>query len=454
MITHDASMASILDLRRRMYEALPYRADVLLNIIDALTAGPRIATPAELALSPLWGFAPATLYTGLRAGAEDGPALERLREARRAWWEHWGESQGEREERLGSWRVYILDATDYPRPKAPTVERGFVHGAKGMTPGHGLSVLARQGGEGSWVLPLEMRLIPVGQAPGAFGAQQLGDYIAAQGWGPDEVVALDAGYTNAPSLRPMVEAGANVLGRVSSRRVFYLPPPPYAGRGRPAVRGRKIKLNDARTLPTPVAEEMVELPDKRRVAVSRWNDVRMRQWPEQPLVLYRVIEYRADGTRRFQRPLWLIYVGAALAPTPGQAQTLYAHRFGIEHSLRFLKGELGLVAGQFNGGVQEGASALARVQLWVEVVASALWLLFALRSLAASQTLPWPAYWRSRRLTPGAVRRLALAIFVRLGISAPQPCKRGKSPGRAQGTRLTPRKRYKIFRKRKRRTAT
>jgi hypothetical protein len=371
---------------------------------------------------------------------------------RQAWWEQWGESQSERDARLGPWRVHILDATDYPRPKAPTVERGFVHGAKGMTPGHGLSARGLGVGAGAWVLPLERRLIPVGQAPSAFGARQLLDSIAVQGWAPDEVVALDAGSTNAPSLRPRVEAGANLLGRVSSRRVFYLPPPPYSGRGRPAVRGRKITLNDARTLPPPSAAETVELPDQRRVEVSRWNDVRMRRWPGQPLVLYRVSEYRADGTRRFKRPLWLSYVGAAPAPTPGQGQAIYAQRFGIEHSLRFLKGERGLVAGQFNGGDQD-APALARVPLWVELVASALWLLFALRSLAAAQTLPWPAYWRTRRLTPGAVRRLALAIFVRLGIPAPQPRTRGKSPGRAQGTRLTPRKRHKIFRKRKRRAA-
>lgn len=95
--------------------------------------------------------------------------------------------------------------------------------------------------------------------------------------------------------------------RLESARLL-LAAPPYAGRGRSAVRGRKLKLTDARTLAPPSAEERVELPDQRRVVVSRWDEVRMRQWPEQPLVLYRVIEYRADGTRRFQRPLWLIYV--------------------------------------------------------------------------------------------------------------------------------------------------
>ncbi len=40
----------------------------------------------------------------------------------------------------------------------------------------------------------------------------------------------------------------------------------------------------------------------------------MRQWPPQPLVFYRVWEYKAEGTRRYKRALWLIYVGQALVP--------------------------------------------------------------------------------------------------------------------------------------------
>jgi len=48
---------------------------------------------------------------------------------------------------------------------------------------------------------------------------------------------------------PVHNLGIPVLGRVAGNRVFFLPPPPYPGFGRPPVRGRKIKLNDARTLP-------------------------------------------------------------------------------------------------------------------------------------------------------------------------------------------------------------
>ena len=41
------------------------------------------------------------------------------------------------------------------------------------------------------------------------------------------------------------------------------------------------------------------------------------------------------------------------------------HRFGIEHSLRLMKGELILDAAQFNG-----PAAQQRIALWVELVAN------------------------------------------------------------------------------------
>lgn len=446
-IKNSTSGDSIHDLRRRVLEALPCRDEVLLNIIDALAVGPRPATPSELALSPLWGFAGSTLYSGLREGA-DPATLAALRQARLGWWEHWGAWLREPDARLGDWQVRVLDATNYDRPKTHTVKIGYVHGAEGMKPGHALSVLSERAAEGSWFLPLEMALVPVEQSPTEFGAAQIVDYVRRYGWEPDAVLAVDAAYTTEPTLRPMVKAGVNVLGRVSSKRVFYLPPPPYPGIGRPRVRGRKLKLNDQRTLPDPDLEERVELADGGWCESSQWTDVRMRKWPTQPLRLYRVWEYKADGTRRYKRPLWLISVGRAVAPRPHEAQAIYDHRFGVEHSLRLMKGELSLDRAQCNGEHAE-----QRVALWVELVATVLWVLFALRKFAQSDGVNWPTWWRGRRLTPGAVRRVALGLFVKLGIRAPQPQVRGKSPGRAVGTRLVPRKRYRIFRKRGRRAA-
>lgn len=437
-------------MRALVQKAFLYRSEVLSNIIEALVVGPRIATPTELAASPMMGYQWSSLYSGIRAGDEP-LSIRRLRDGRIVWLEKWQEQLGEKPGKLGQWQPKIIDATNYERPKTETVKIGYAHGVDGMKPGHTLSILSEPVAAGSWALPLEIALVEVGKSATEFGAQQVADFIRRHGWNPDDVLTVDAAYTNAPTLQPMKEAGANVIGRVSGKRVFYLPPPSYSGFGRPKVRGKKLKLNDARTLPQADLCDEVKQEDGSYYEISRWDDIRMRNWPSQPLVLYRVIEYRANGSQRYQRPLWLIYLAAneeMPIPTPAEGQAIYDCRFSIEHSIRFMKREVGLDTGQFNG-----EDAHTRIALWVELVATAMWILFALRGLAHSKDLQWPAWWQHRKLTPGAVRRLALALFVKLGVQPPQPLKRGKSPGRALGSRFELRNRYRIFRKRKRRPA-
>ena len=418
-----------------------------MQVIDALTVGPRILAPVEMVESPVWKYKWASLYSGIRFG-EEAKSLELLRRARRHWLSHQEQIIVEEDKRLGEWRVHILDTTDYPRAKAATVPRGYAHSAQGMRVGHNLSILSQRVARGSWTLPLEILLIDVGENAGLFGAKQVAEYARRVGWQPNDILAVDAYYTKAPYLRPMNEVGANVLGRAAANRVFYLPPPPYCGRGRPPLKGRKIKLNDGRTLPATDAQEEVNLPDGGTVLISRWDDVRMRGWLSKRLVLYRVIEYRCDGKARYRRPLWLIYVPTekVAIPSPAEAAAIYDCRFGIEHSLRFFKQELSLTAAQFNG-----SDALERIALWVELVATAYWQLFALRALADLQEHSLPSRWRNAKLSPRVVRRIALALFNKFGITSPKPKPRGKSPGRAMGTRFAPRKRYRVYRKRKRR---
>jgi hypothetical protein len=450
LISKTQAIEIIEELRGNVENSFQNRGEVLTNVIEALVVGPRILSPSELACSPQLGYELSSIYSGIREGVAE-ETLRKLRDGREEWWEEYRDILYEPQQGVRRWRIKILDATNHNRPKTRTVKIGYAHGVGGMKPGHALSMFSEVVGEGSWCLPLEIEVVPVGEHPSAFGAKQIAGYVEQRGWTPDEVALLDAAYTNANTLKPMHEAGANLFGRVSNRRVFYLPPPPYSGQGRPKVRGRKIKLSDSRTLPAVDEQERIELGDGRYCEISRYNDVRMKKWPEQPLFLYRVIEYKATGEQRYARPLWLIYIPANSqmpVPTPAEGQALYDLRFSVEHSIRFGKRELGLVSGQFNG-----SEAIEREKLWVELVSTAFWLLFALRALVQSQDLPWPKWWRSRKLTPGAVRRLALALFVIWGIAVPQPRKRGKSPGRSLGTRFEPRQRFRVFRKRNKRPA-
>jgi hypothetical protein len=229
-----------------------------------------------------------------------------------------------------------------------------------------------------------------------------------------------------------------------------LPIKRYSGFGRPAQLGAKFKLNDPKTHPRANRVGSWKLATGGQIEVRCWLDVRQKGWAAQSLTLYQVIEYCADGKRRYRRSLWLLFVAGqppeaetrpAQAPTPRQAVAIYDERFSVEHLIRFGKQELGLVSGQFNGLAAEG-----REQTWVELVATVFWLLWALRMVVNERKATWPAWWRSRKLTPGAMRGLAAGLFIELGWNKSEVKTRGKSSGRAKGATQKPRKRFEVYR--------
>src|SRR5215469_3352366 len=446
------STQSVQDFRASVAASFVASGAVLLNVIDALAVGPRPKSPVEITDSALFAYTHNSLYQALRraAGAlgEDADSedwLFELRKQRLAWLaDH---PPPPLREDLGAWKIRILDATNHHRPQVETVRVGYVHGADGMKPGIGLSVLAVPVGEGSWTLPLEIAWMPPEHGPTSFGAEQIKAFVKAHDWPANYVLDVDSQYTVRPFLKPVVAEGVNVLGRVRNNRCFYLPIKQYSGFGRPAQLGAKFKLNDPKTHPLADRVESWKLATGGRIEVRYWLDVRQKGWASQPLQLYQVIEYRANGKRRYLRPLWLLFVAGqpptaeartAQAPTPRQAEAIYDERFSVEHAIRFGKQELCLVSGQFNGLAAEG-----REQVWVELVATVYWLLWALRVVVDEQKATWPAWWRSRKLTPGAMRRLAAGLFIGLGWSKPAVKPRGKSPGRAKGATQERRQRFK-----------
>ena len=452
---NSASTQSVQELLAAVADSFDTSGGVLLNIIEALAIGPCPGAPVEVSESATFAYGHDSLYQALRRGAEalgeeisSEDWLLELRKARLAWLAAHPPSPLRKD--LGSWKVRILDASNHYRPQVKTVRVGYVHGAQGMKPGQGLSILAERVGEGSWTLPLEIAWMPPEHGPTGFGAEQMKAFVAAHGWFVEYVLAVDSQYTVRPFLEPVIAEGVNILGRLRNNRCFYLAVERYSGAGRPAQLGAKIKLNEPKTHPASDWTETWSLSNGGRIETRGWKDVRQKGWASQPLTLYQVIEYRADGKPRYKRPLWLLFVAGkprvvnqapAAAPTPRQADAIYDERFSIEHAIRFGKQELGLVSGQFNSVAAEG-----REQTWVELVATVYWLLWALRSVVDEQKATWPAWWRSRKLTPGAMRRLAAGLFIGLGWSKPEVKPRGKSPGRAEGAKQEPRQRFKVYR--------
>lgn len=321
-------------------------------------------SPVAITASALFAYAHNSLYQALRRGADalgeeitDEDWLRTLQTERVAWLAQ--HLPPPLRDELGRWKIRILDATNHDRPQVTTVRVGYVHGADGMKPGLGLSVLAQRVGAGSWTLPLEIAWMPPEHGPTSFGAPA--DQSLCRHPRPARRSAYwmwIRRYTVRPFLKPVVAEGVNVLGRVRHNRCFYLPIKEYSGFGRPAQLGAKFKLNDPKTQPRADRVESWRLAPGGRIEARCRQDVRQQGWASQPLTLYQVIERRADGKLRRRRPLWLLFVAGkprtaqqrpALAPRPRQADAIYDERFSIEHAIRFGKQERGLVSGQFNG---------------------------------------------------------------------------------------------------------
>src|SRR3989442_15007476 len=109
-MTKIASTEIILDLRRDLAKSFSVQADVLMNILDALMVGPRIATPFELVFSPIWGYEGSSICAALRRAAEEND-LERLRRARLGWLAEREELAGPNP-RVGGWTWRVLERTN------------------------------------------------------------------------------------------------------------------------------------------------------------------------------------------------------------------------------------------------------------------------------------------------------------------------------------------------------
>lgn len=163
----NASTKSVQEFRDAVVASLKVGSGVLLNTIDALMAGSRSGSPVELTLSSLFAYDWKSLSRTVRRAEkqladtiEEDDWLGQLRAAQLNWLkDHPPDSQ---RKEPGAWRARILDASNYKLPKAPTVEVGHVHGADGMKPGHGLSLLneRKEDGKTRHKRPLWLVLAP------------------------------------------------------------------------------------------------------------------------------------------------------------------------------------------------------------------------------------------------------------------------------------------------------
>jgi hypothetical protein len=431
--------------RQDLYWSLTSRRDALFELCDAVLCAPgRVSDLARLSLAPEFRRGHGALYDALNAGRA---GFARVRRALAGL-------------PLPGWpdgRVRLaVDVSPWLRPDAETSpERMFCHvrgrgkNAAQSVPGWPYSLVAALGpGRSSWTLPLDAVRLGPDDDECLAAAAQLRDVVtrlaAAGQWepgDPDIVVAADAGY-NATRLAWLLADLPVVLAvRVRSDRVFWSPAPPRApgSPGHPPRHGPPVRCSDPATQAGPALAG--EGRDARHgpLSVAAWTRVHQKvhrstggfeDWPPgRPLPLVEGTLIRLTAARPGARPMWLWAsapdAGAGLVAVLWQA---YLRRFGIEHTFRFLKQQLG-----WTRPLLRDPAAADR---WTWLVIAAYAQLWIARHLGAVTRLPWqPRPPQPGAMTPGQARAGFRRARETAGTPASPAKPAGPGPGRPKGSK-------------------
>ena len=160
--------------------------------------------------------------------------------------------------------------------------------------------------------------------------------------------------------------------------------------------------------------------------------------------MIQVIRASASDTKRDPRISWFVFAGQEL-PSLGEVSTLYSGRYSIEHGYA-----LGAQRTVRRVDKQDLLWESVRLRTpeqferFTQVVACVRNQLCLARTLGCVRQ-PWER--RSGESTPSQVRRALGSILMELGTPAHVCQVRGKSPGRAKGTKISPATRYAVIRK-------
>ena len=428
------SLPSLLPaFRAKVHQKFRKRADAALDLLDAVTTAGAVSSPVALSEEPLFRRKFSAVYDVLDHGDVDLPELGQVLY----------EAQPADCETMAGYAVYAVDATPNPRPEAETLpDRVLLKAAKDTpaVPGWKFSWLVRLVQRGtSWVAPQAVAQIPADStANQVAGAQVVAlDKQSSQ----PKVAVLDSGYFNNLFLALCVALQTVILlVRMRHNGTLYeqpVPKPPKS-KGAPRKHGPKFKLGQPARPPDRTATLTL---GPLTVVLRAWHGLHLRKVPTLVGMALRVEFQKADGTPRYQRPLWLFWTGP-LTVALGDICRMYLWRFAIEHAFRFMKQHLGLNA-------SFGANPPS-IQLWMRLCARAYWQLLLMRHEVEDLRPAWhPRTVRSatQPLTPGQVQRGALRFLLKLGSPAAAPRPAGKGRGRPKGYRPARRPRYAVVRK-------
>jgi hypothetical protein len=471
MDTQEA-VSQLQQYREELYLLLPLRRDALLDLLDALSGSPNAHSPVELSLSPLfrreYGSVRDAIVHSFQASSPEQAFGER-----RTWEQELARLIGRYLPAPGQRRFWLLgtDVVPIPRPFARTLEdRSYVYqpnlvaGNKPVTIGHRYSVTAflperERPDDPPWVVPLIVRRVCSDEKATVVAAEQLATLLQDDQQPFREHLSVhvaDSAYSAVEHLGRVGHLPHLVsVTRAAENRVFYRQWVAAAGfhsQGHPTWYGTPFDLKDSRTwgVPDVTAETTFTTRKGRtyRVRLQGWHNLLMRGKRDLPMhrypfTLLRAVVVDEQGQPVFKRALWLIVFGARRGELSlVEAWAAYGQRYDLEHYFRFGKQRLLMAAFQ--------TPEVEHEENWLQVVQLASVQLWLGRQLAGIRLRPWERYLPQRATktaSPTQVQRDWERIIRQIATPAQAPKRRGKSPGRAKGTRLVRRQRQAVVKK-------
>ena len=420
----------ISEFRKAVYQSLRRRADILFDLIDALTVAGQVSSPVALSEQKPFRRKFESVYDGLENGEMDiGEILSLLPDC-----------MPQESETVAGCKVYAVDATPNEHEEAKTLPDRSVLKSDKKDPlryGHKYSWLVRLINFGtSWAAPVDIERISTETTDTQLAAVQVQELDLRDG--QPKVIVADSRYEDRHFLG-IFEHFQHTFGliRLHGNRVLSEAPKqkPKGSRGAPRKHGQSFKLNGAHR--SADQSETFQL-GQQTVCVYAWQKLHFKKLATLIGTLIQVEFLKADGTPRYKRPMWLLWTGPQTIALSDLCR-MYLWRFAIEHLFRFLKQHMGLNSNR--------SPNLVSAQQWMWLCVLAYWQLLLMRDQVKADRPAWYPRKPEQRanLTPYQVQRSALVFLLELGTPAATPRPAGKGTGRPKNYHPTPRMHYPVI---------
>jgi DDE superfamily endonuclease len=455
-------------LREAIYQSIEYRADAIMELLDAISSNSSAKSVVELSLNPVYQRQYSSIEKSISEFSVSSITTDEKEQRLKLEESHLAIiSKNIPQLQQGRFHLFASDVTPQPRPFAPTLsDRKVVHSPnptlsnKPIAVGHEYSHLVYLPEKPStlsppWVLPLSVRRVSSAENGVMVAASQITALMTNPQIPFANELCLhvgDGAYSSVSYIHANTQHDNLVVAaRLRSNRKLYFQPQALSttDKGHPFWYGKALKLRNANRYrasqeinTTYISRSGVTF----NVRVKAWDNLLMRgkkdcPMHDQPLTLIRIDAFKSNGKSYYRRPLFLIVAGKRRAEISiVDIWLAYAQRYDIEHYFRFGKQNLLMSSFQTPDSQHE--------ENWWHITLLAYCQLYLAAPLACHLPRPWEAKSLSSSssslLSPSAVQRDFARIIKEIGSPAKSPKSRGISLGRLSGTKLLPRKPLKI----------